>query len=123
MAAVGTIVLTEQNFSSVKLIKFAWTSDASGNVSGIPTLNSYDGAVIACVTVPSGGGTAPSASYTLQIQDANGVDVLAQLGTARSATVQETLKAPLGAVAASVLSLVIAAAGNAKQGTVYLFLR
>lgn len=122
MAAVGAITLTEQTYSSVKLIKFAWTSDASGNVSGIPTLNVYDGQVLACVTVPAGGGVAPTA-YTLQILDGNGVDVLAQAGTARSTTAQETLKAPLGAVSASALSLVIASAGNAKQGTVYLFLR
>jgi hypothetical protein len=123
MAAVGSITFTEQSFSSVRRITFAWTSDASGAVSGIPTVGAFDGAIIACVTVPSGGGTAPSASYTLQILDSAGVDVLAQAGTARSATAQETLKSPLGAVAASTLSLVIAAAGNAKQGTVHLFLR
>ncbi len=122
MSAVGAITLTEQTFGSIKRIKFAWTSDASGNVSGIPTANVYDGEIISCVTVPSGGGTAPTA-YTLQIQDADGVDVLAQAGTARSTSAQETLKKPLGAVAASTLSLVIASAGNAKQGTVYLNLR
>lgn len=122
MAAVGSITLTEQTYSSVKLITLAWTSDASGNVSGIPTVKLYDGVICACVTVPSGGGTAPTA-YTLQIQDSNGVDVLAQAGVARSTTNQETLKSPLGAVANSTLSLVIASAGNAKQGTVYLYLR
>ncbi len=122
MAAVGSITLTEQTFTSIKLVKFAWTSDASGNVSGIPTVNSYEGLVLACVTVPTGGGTAPTA-YTFSIQDANGVDVLAQAGTARSTSAQETLKAPLGVIALSTLTLVLASAGNAKQGTVYLFLR
>lgn len=120
--AAGSITFTEQTFSSVKLVTFAWTSDASGNVNGNATVKLYDGVVIACATVPSGGGTAPTA-YTLQIQDGNGVDVLAQAGTARSTTAQETLKAPLGAVASSTLTLVIASAGNAKQGTVYLYLR
>lgn len=120
--AAGTITLVETTSFSVKCISFAWTSDASGNVNGIPTLKAYDGAVIACVTVPAGGGAAPSA-YTIQILDANGVDVLSQAGTARSTTLQETLKAPLGVAANSPLSLVIAGAGNAKQGTVYLFLR
>lgn len=118
----GSITFTEQTSGSVKLVILAWTSDASGNVSGTPTLKAYNGAVIACVTVPAGAGNAPTA-YTLQIQDANGVDVLAQAGTARSIANQETLKAPLGAVADSALTLVIASAGNAKQGTVYLYLR
>jgi hypothetical protein len=51
------------------------------------------------------------------------VDLLAQAGVTRSTAAQETLKAPLGAAADSALTLVIAGAGNAKQGTVYLFLR
>jgi len=120
--AAGSITFTEATSGSVKLITFAWTCDASGNVSGNPTAKTYNGEIVACVTVPAGGGNAPTA-YTLQIQDANGVDVLAQTGTARSTTNQETLKKPLGAVADSALTLVIASAGNAKQGTVYLFIR
>lgn len=118
----SSITFTEQTSGSVTLVIFAWISDASGAVSGIPSLKTYNGQVLACVTVPAGGGNAPT-GYTLQIQDANGVDLLAQAGVTRSTTAQETLKAPLGAVADSALTLVIAGAGNAKQGTVYLFLR
>lgn len=118
----SSITFAEQTSGSVKLVIFSWTSDASGNVGSIPTVKTYNGEVKACVTVPAGGGNAPT-GYTLQIQDANGVDVLAQAGTTRSTTAQQTLTAPLGAVADSALTLVIAGAGVSKQGTVYLYLR
>lgn len=120
--SAGAITFTEERDGPVQLIVFAWTSDASGNVNGLPTSLQYNGAVISCVTVPAGGGNAPTA-YTLSILDTNGVDVLAQAGTARSTTAQQTLLAPLGAVVNSTLSLNVASAGASKQGTVSLFLR
>ena len=122
MAAVGTTTLTETTFSSVKRIKFAWTSDASGNVSGTPTAGTYDGEVIAIETIPGTGGTVPT-TYTITVQDADGNDVIAGLGTTRSTTATEWLKKPLGAVAASTLTLTIASAGNAKTGIAYLWIR
>ena len=122
MAAVGTTTLTETTVGSVKRIKFAWTSDASGNVSGTPTTGVYDGEIIAITTIPSGGGTAPT-TYTIAVKDADGNDVLCGLGTTRSINTTEFLKKPLGAVTLSTLELSIASAGNAKQGTAYLWLR
>lgn len=122
MAAVGAILFEEITFPSVKRIRFAWTSDASGNVSGIPTVEVYSGVLIALATVPSGAPDAPSA-YTIAILDDNGIDILAGAGTARSTTLTEYIKAPQGAVANHHLSLLIAGAGNAKKGTAYLYLR
>ncbi len=122
MAAVGTTTLTETLVGSVKRVKFVWTSDASGNVSGTPTTGVFDGEVIAIETIPSGGGTAPT-TYTITVKDADGNDVLCGLGTTRSATVTEWLKKPLGAVTLSTLELGIASAGNAKVGTAYIWIR
>jgi hypothetical protein len=122
MAAVGTTTLTETTVGSVKRVKFAWISDASGNVSGSPTAGIYDGEVIAITTIPSGGGTVPT-TYTITVKDADGNDVLCAGGTTRSTTATEWLKKPLGAVTLSTLELGISGAGNAKVGTAYIWIR
>jgi len=116
----GTLTLTETTFSGVKRIKFAWTSDASGNVSGNVTTGVYDGALLLCQTAP--GVTTPT-TYTITIKDADGNDLLCGSGTTRSTSATEYIKAPQGAVAGSTLELGIASAGNAKNGVAYLWLR
>jgi hypothetical protein len=123
-AAVGTNVITEETFGSIRKIKCAWVSDAAGNVSGTLTLGAYNGAIERLVTVPSGGGTAPTTLYDITILDEDGTDVLMGAGADRSATVTEQVqRTSLGVVANDRLELRIANAGNAKQGTVYLYLR
>lgn len=126
MPAAGSATLTEISHKPIKKIKIAWTSDASGNVNGGAALSTkvYSGKIIAVQTVPSGGGTAPTTLYDLVLNDADGFDVLLGAGANRSATVTESVAdASLGAVVESTLELVVSNAGNAKQGTVYIFVR
>jgi len=122
MAAVGSVTYTEDTVGAVKVIKAAWTSDASGNVSGTLTTKTYDGEIISCATIPAGGGNQPT-TYAIQFQDSNGIDVLCGSGTGRSITATEYLKKPLGSVASDTLQLVISGAGASKQGTAYLSIR
>src|SRR5271166_1780600 len=119
----GTVLYTEiAKIGTMKLIAAAWTSDASGNVNGTATAVVYDGEVSEAATVPGTAGVQPT-SYTVSWLDNQGLDAICGLGTTRSITATEYLKKPLGAVASSTLTLNISSAGNAKQGTAYLWIR
>ena len=117
----GTVAYTESKIGTVSLLKCVWVSDASGDVSGTASSKRYDGALLMLATVPSA--TAPTTLYDLTVLDGNGLDVLAGTGADRSATVTEYVVASLGAVAESTLTVTVANAGNAKGGTVYLWIR
>lgn len=126
MAAAGSATLTEITHKPIKKIKFAWTCDASGNVSGGAALSTkiYNGKIIAFQTIPAGGGNAPTDNYDIVLNDADGVDVLLGAGQNRdTANTESVADASLGAVVESTLELVVSNAGNAKQGTAYVFIR
>lgn len=129
MAAVGAIVL---GFSDVgngyTQYSLAWTSDASGNVSGIP-VPVRRGYLTKVKFVPGSAGTQPTAAYDLTVADADGVDVLAGVGANLSNSVA-AIFVPLwgdGTNKSQRLFLEdgnllpsIANAGNAKTGTIVL---
>lgn len=122
------VTITERTHASVRKITWAWTSAADGSAGGAggggTTVAAFDGAIERLVTVPSGGGTAPTTLYDITITDADGVDVLLGAGADRSATVtQQVAAASLGIVAGDRLTLTIAAAGDSKAGTVHLYVR
>lgn len=122
----GTVVYTEiftkgaRAGLDMKLLRADWTSDASGNVNGTPSPNSYDGVAIALATKP---GVATPTTYSVSFIDDQGLDLVCGLGVTRSISATEYIKAPLGAVAESQLTLNISGAGNAKQGTAWLWIR
>jgi hypothetical protein len=114
--------ITETTHTSVKLIKFAWTSDDAAGTAAGTTTSYYDGKIIWFVTDP--GGTAPDDNYDITIVDGNSIDVLAGAGADRdTADTEYVAEASLGAVVASKLTLAVANAGNAKLGTIYLYIR
>lgn len=121
---VGSVTYTEIAHPPVKKIKMAWTSDASGNVSAnLTAKKNWCGKIVGLVTVPSGV-AAPTDDYDVQVKDADGVDVLLGAGANRdTANTEMVQSSSLGIVAESTLELVIANAGNAKQGTVYLYIQ
>ena len=119
----GTVVVTEEVVGSMAKISFAWTSSAGGAADG-STVLTYNGALQRLVTVPSGGGTAPTALYDVVVDDDDAIDTLMAAGANRSATVTEqVLGTSLGVVANDKLTLHVTNAGNAKQGTVHLYVR
>lgn len=119
----GTVTTTEARHAALKRIKFAWVSSAGG-AADATTVNSFCGKVELLATIPDGGGTQPTDLYDLTVTDVDGIDVLAGAGANRSnASTQTVVSSSLGAVCYSTLTLAITNAGNAKGGTVVLYLR
>jgi len=125
MAAAGSAQITEENYGSVKLVKWEWTSGTGETVvADCTTTNFYSGKVLFFVTVPGAGGAAPSDNYDVTIIDKNDVDVLADAGVNRdTASTESILSGSLGTVANSQLELNIAGAGSSNTGTAYLWIR
>jgi hypothetical protein len=122
--AAGSIVLTATAVTrNVTKYQMAWTSDASGNVSGNATSLIGPGYIIKAEFVPGAGGTQPTNLYDVVFNDANGVDLLnaagADLSNATSKLIQ--FNPPLYHDGATALDLVVSNAGNAKTGTLYLW--
>lgn len=117
-----SVTITEQApaVGPIKLVKLVWVSAADGTASGTTT-NSYNGAIKALVTVPAGGGSAPTDNYDIVVNDENSLDALAGTGANRSTSATQYVVASLGYVSNSKLTLGIAAAGDTKGGTIYLF--
>lgn len=123
--AAGTVTFTETVHGSVKKIVAAWVSGtvaeggtASGTTSGV-----YDGEIIGLTTIPSGG-AAPTDNYDLAVNDVGGHDVLLGAGANRdTANTEHVARASLAGVAASKLTVAITNAGDAKEGTVILYVR
>lgn len=126
MTDLGTVTVSEEIFGTVKKIKFAWQSAGAGGDSGKATKTTghvYNGEVIRLVTIPDST-AAPSANYDVAINDEDGNDVLMGAGADRSATaIEQVLGSLLGCVANDRLSLSITNAGEAKKGTVILYIR
>jgi hypothetical protein len=117
--------------SYINRIVLAWVSDASGVVSGTPT-GIINGTICKVQFIP--GSPAPSDAYDVTLTDTAGIDVLGGQGANQSATVAAAVipGVPLKdgttisvapCVVADPLTLIIANAGNAKQGSVVLYIR
>ena len=124
MAATCTVV--EERHGSLKKIKWDWKSNSAGAVSiaAAETTHAYNGALERFVTVPDGGGAAPSASYDCTVLDQDSTDTLMGGGSSRATAATEQVKAAsLGVVANDKLKLVVANAGASNAGIAYLYLR
>lgn len=123
--AAGTVTITEETYGTIKKIKFDWTSgtDAEAGTASGQTTNVYSGKILGLATVPDGTAV-PTASYDITVTDEDGMDVLMGGGADRSDTATEyVLSTSLGAVANDKLTINVAAAGSAKKGIAYLYIR
>jgi hypothetical protein len=114
----------------IQRINAAWTSDASGDVSGhafaVPT-----GMLLQVKTVPDGT-AAPSDGYDVTVVDADGADLLGGSGADRDTADAELIAPLLGDATTKnqrplvdgtgTIDVVIANAGNAKKGIVSLWI-
>lgn len=119
----GTVVTTEVLHTSLKSVKFAFTTTAGG-IASATTTGVYDGRVLGFLTVPTGGGYTDA--WDLVLNDEDSVDVLRGFAANRaSATTQYVSIASvgLGFVAGDKLNLVISGTGASKSGTVIVYLR
>jgi hypothetical protein len=131
MAGSVTITYSETR-PGIKSVTWAWTSDASGDVSGTDT-KALTGEAVRFVTNP--GATAPTDNYDIVVNDADGADIaagcLANRDTANTEQAVPIVETTVGAntygtSAAAFdgpLSLVVSNAGNAKQGALTMYYR
>ncbi len=138
MAATGTLAVTDVvplqvPHLPVQKVTLAWTSDASGNVDQT-TPAAYGGEILRVVFVPGTGGNQPSNNYTVTLLDAQGLDLLSGQGASLSNTttteICPTVPAKDGTTTSTTtrgfydrLELVVSGGGNAKQGSLILYLR
>jgi len=132
----GTLVVTStENASGITKYTCAWTSTAGGAVSGNP-FDVRRGCIFQVKFVPGSGGTQPTNNYTVVLNDTDGVDVFAGIGGGTNlSNVASKIAVPYFGLAATQLysfyyhdgsqqlDLVVAAAGNAKTGTVLIWSR
>jgi len=123
----GTTSETNQaSGGAVKETRLAWTSDASGDVSGTPTENDINGVLLNVKFVPGSSGDQPSDNYDVTLLDADGIDVLDGLGADLS-NAAGSIITPLagdGMVhVRSTLNLVVANAGDTKSGEIVIYWR
>ena len=120
----GTVTVGEQRFSSIRKVTFTWVSSAGGAADAVTTYP-VDGDLLAVYQVPDGGGTQPTNLYDVVVTDSGGIDVLNALG-ANLSNAANTIKRTsdgLLPVAASLLTLAVTNAGNAKGGQTILYIR
>lgn len=119
----GTVTVTEELAGPVKKVKFVWVSSSGGAADG-STSNTYNGSIMRLVTVPAGGGSAPTDNYDVVVNDDDTTDVLMGAGANRdTANTEQVLASSLGVVANDKLTLAVTNAGDTKGGTVYVYLR
>lgn len=121
----GTMTITEITHGTIKKIKAAWTSGQGtyeGTASGTTT-NVFDGRIIGACTVPDGV-AAPTDDYDITVADTDGVDIaLGALNNRDTANTEFVAEASMAGVAHSKLTISVAAAGDTKKGTLYLYIR
>lgn len=126
----GTVTVTRDprrapnQGKAIERISIAWTSDASGNATG--SIENLYGFLVKAVTIPAGGGSAPTSLYDVTLVDENGVDAAASAMIDRSATVSEQVyptatNAQTPVFLCGTHTFTVANAGNAKSGTCVLY--
>ena len=120
----GTIVETDSNTRVIRKYVIAWTCTAGGVVS--EATNVILSGVIERVNFVPDAIDVPTDQYTLTLADADGIDVLIGVGAQglSSTTASTTIPLIAGNKIAidDVLTLAVAGAGNAKKGTVSIYL-
>lgn len=120
--AVGSVTTVAAGDNPTKYT-LSWTSDASGNVTS-NTSAIRVGNVFKIEIVPNGGGTQPTNLYDVTLLDANSVDLLSGVGADQSNAASKVFVFdPQMWHDDTALTLTVANAGNAKGGTVYLWVR
>ena len=113
------VVTNETDTSTIDKIVFQWTNNASGTTTGV-TANRYTGAIGRVIFDP--GSTAPSDNYDLVINDQNSYDILNGRGANLDSVTTTQVDSIFGAIANSKLTIVVTNAGNAKTGTVVVYI-
>jgi hypothetical protein len=119
----GSIAITSSDIGG-GIIKYsiAWTSDASGNVNG-STIDLRRGRLRQVKYAPGTGGAQPTTGYNATLVDVDGVDLLSG-GGATLSNAAATMVAPASPlfIESQTVTPTITGAGNAKGGTLNLYI-
>lgn len=125
--AAGTCTVTTDSDMGVAQVKWSWTCTSGGAVSGEGAIR-VSGVVLGVRFVPGSGVTN---LYDVYIKDSNDVDILGARGVDLSSTASTSTnyRTPLTGTDSHKIVLMeqtltptVAAAGDAKSGTIYLYL-
>lgn len=117
----GTVTIAEELSGEIQKVVFAWTSSAGGAADGVTT-KAVNGVVQRAVIIPNLSTTQPTDLFDVAVTDSDGVDVLNGYG-ANLSNAHTTVMDDLGACANDLLTLAVTNAGNAKTGSVILYVR
>lgn len=127
----GTVTKSESYFSSVKKVKFDWTSGTGADAGKADAVSDgvYEGQLKRAVFIPGTGGDIPSDLYDVRILDSDSVDLLGGLGA--DLNHDATVEAFEGSATKNLnhmfshtkLTLEVRNAGDTKKGTVILYMR
>jgi hypothetical protein len=115
----GAVVITEVTHTIPKKVTFAWDGTT---VDGTTTAY-FNGVLLLVATVPGLSGAQPDDNYDLELNNADGVDMLAAQGINRDETNTEFIASGMGAFTEEKIVLSITNAGAAAEGVVYVWLR
>lgn len=117
----GTIVATVTDIGGgYTKCSLAWTSDASGNVSA-NTASVRRGRLANVKYIPGTSSLQPTDLYDVTIADSDGADILIG-GGANLSNVTPTIAIPNVIIEAGLITPSISNAGNAKSGTIVLYI-
>lgn len=115
----GTVTTSEEHYGQVRKITFSWTSSAGG-AADATTGYGYNGMLERVLIVP--GATTPSDQFDVVLNDADSRDLLYGSG-ANCSNADTTVVKDAGIIANDQITLGVTNAGNAKTGTVVIFVR
>jgi hypothetical protein len=132
--AGSIVVATREVTNNVLEYSVTWTSNASGDVSGT-MFDVIVGTIIAVEFIPGTGGVTPTSLYDVNLLDAEGVTMFddgsgTSIGNNLSAVIPSHKVPLVGLVGVTIyrrwhhggaVQFTVAEAGNAKQGTVNIF--
>lgn len=105
-------------------LEIAWTTDSGGNAV-LETDHDFHGMIMGYKSVPATGGTKPTDNYDILIEDEAGVDLIdndtvdADAASKVSLVTDTTPPIPI----VDQLTITITNAGNAKAGTLIIYVR
>lgn len=128
LTAAGTVVVTSRSdLGNAARYELAWTSTAGGAVSG--NALTVAGRLMQVKFVPNTGATQPTDLYDVTLVDQDSADMLTVDGVAYGANLSNAtpkvllFNPPVVLETGGTLDLVVANAGNAKTGTVILWVQ
>ena len=118
-----SVTFSDSNTQTIRKYTISWTSDASGNATANTIVLS--GSIARINFVPGSGDTQPTDLYDLTLKDSDGIDILLGSGADLSNTIATTIIPLISSnkiVINEKLAIAVSNAGNAKTGTVTLYI-